>query len=143
MPCPVVSLVWFWSLLVSNCCLGVGTKIDPTLCRADRMVGQVLGSVGGLPEVYTELEISFFLLRRLLGVRTEGDKKAAKVRPRVFQPADTAAGPEANEERGADGQHRLAVDGRPCHGCQGRSCEDFIDTACLYGSMFIFHMHFF
>ena len=43
------------------------------------MVGQVLGSVGGLPEVYTELEISFFLLRRLLGVRTEGDKKAAKV----------------------------------------------------------------
>eukprot|EP00047_Mylnosiga_fluctuans_P001926 m.222438 g.222438 ORF g.222438 m.222438 type:complete len:465 (+) comp10762_c0_seq1:88-1482(+) len=59
--------------------IGVGTKIDPTLCRADRMVGQVLGSVGALPDVYTELEISFFLLRRLLGVRTEGDKKAAKV----------------------------------------------------------------
>ena len=58
---------------------GVGTKIDPTLCRADRMVGQVLGSRGALPDVFTELEISFFLLRRLLGVRTEGDKKAAKV----------------------------------------------------------------
>lgn len=53
--------------------------IDPTLCRADRMVGQVLGSVGNLPDVYTELEISYFLLRRLLGVRTEGAKKAAKV----------------------------------------------------------------
>lgn len=61
-------------------CAGVGTKIDPTLCRADRMVGQVLGAVGALPEIFTELEISYFLLRRLLGVRTEGDKKAAKVR---------------------------------------------------------------
>lgn len=59
--------------------IGVGTLIDPTLCRADRMVGQVLGSPGGLPDVFTELEINFFLLRRLLGVRTEGDKKAAKV----------------------------------------------------------------
>ncbi|KAB0365979.1 hypothetical protein FD754_010135 [Muntiacus muntjak] len=60
--------------------IGVGTKIDPTLCRAERMVGQVLGAVGALPEIFTELEISYFLLRRLLGVHTEGDKKAAKVR---------------------------------------------------------------
>lgn len=59
--------------------IGVGTKIDPTLCRADRMVGQVLGAVGALPEIFVELEISYFLLRRLLGVRTEGDKKGAKV----------------------------------------------------------------
>ena len=61
------------------CFAGVGTKIDPTLCRADRLVGQVLGAVGALPDIYTELEISYFLLRRLLGVRTEGDKKGAKV----------------------------------------------------------------
>lgn len=59
--------------------IGVGTRIDPTLCRADRMVGQVLGAVGSLPDIFTELEISFFLLRRLLGVRMEGDKKGAKV----------------------------------------------------------------
>lgn len=59
--------------------IGVGTKIDPTLCRADRLVGQVLGAVGALPDIFTELEISYFLLRRLLGVRTEGDKKGAKV----------------------------------------------------------------
>ena len=58
---------------------GVGTKIDPTLCRADRMVGHVLGAVGALPDIFTELEISLFLLRRLLGVRTEGDKKGARV----------------------------------------------------------------
>jgi len=56
--------------------IGVGTKIDPTLCRADRLVGQVLGAVGKLPEIYTELEINFFLLRRLLGVKTEGEKQS-------------------------------------------------------------------
>ena len=58
--------------------IGVGTKIDPTLCRADRLVGQVLGAVSKLPAVYTELEINYFLLRRLLGVKTE-DKKQTKV----------------------------------------------------------------
>ena len=45
-------------------------QVDPTLTRADRLVGQVLGQVGALPDVFTELEINFFLLRRLLGVRT-------------------------------------------------------------------------
>ena len=57
--------------------IGVGTTVDPTLTRADRLVGQVLGQPGGsLPEVFVELEVNFFLLRRLLGVRTaEGEKK--------------------------------------------------------------------
>ena len=81
--------------------IGVGTMIDPTLCRADRLVGQVLGEVGKLPQIFTgryfllhkftsyracltefgtnlELEISLFLLRRLLGVKSE-DKKQTKV----------------------------------------------------------------
>ena len=40
---------------------------------------QVLGEVGALPDVFTELEINFFLLRRLLGVRTSGDEKQGKV----------------------------------------------------------------
>jgi len=51
--------------------IGVGTHIDPTLCRADRLVGQVLGAIGHLPPVYVEVEINYFLLRRLLGVRAE------------------------------------------------------------------------
>ena len=33
--------------------IGVGTRIDPTLCRADRLVGQVLGAVGKLPQIFT------------------------------------------------------------------------------------------
>ena len=59
--------------------IGVGTKIDPTLTRADRLVGQVLGLKGSLPEVFTELEITFYLLRRLLGVKTQEGSKQAKV----------------------------------------------------------------
>lgn len=60
--------------------IGVGTKIDPTLTRADRLVGQVLGAVGTLPPIFVEIEINFFLLRRLLGVKTEGGGDGAKVR---------------------------------------------------------------
>ncbi|KAL7080029.1 hypothetical protein ACQ4LE_000797 [Meloidogyne hapla] len=59
--------------------IGVGTQIDPTLCRGDRLVGHVLGAVGTLPDIYTDIEVSYHLLRRLLGVRTEVGKKAAKV----------------------------------------------------------------
>lgn len=59
--------------------IGVGTKIDPTLCRGDRLVGHILGAVGTLPDIYTEIEIAYYLLRRLLGVRTEGNKKGQKV----------------------------------------------------------------
>eukprot|EP00899_Mesostigma_viride_P020010 jgi/Mesvir1/2800/Mv21745-RA.1 len=59
--------------------IGVGTTIDPTLTRADRLVGQVLGEVGALPAVFTELEVNFFLLRRLLGVKTQGSEKQGKV----------------------------------------------------------------
>lgn len=59
--------------------IGVGTKIDPTLTRADRLVGQVLGLKDHLPEVFTEVEISYYLLRRLLGVKTAEGTKQAKV----------------------------------------------------------------
>eukprot|EP01084_Bolivina_argentea_P097775 175760_1 len=59
--------------------IGVGTLVDPTLTRADRLVGQVLGLKGKLPDVFTEVEISFYLLRRLLGVKTSEGGKQAKV----------------------------------------------------------------
>lgn len=58
--------------------IGVGTRVDPTLCRADRLVGFQLGLRGKLPSIYTELEVNYFLLRRLLGVKT-ADGKQAKV----------------------------------------------------------------
>merc|ERR1712228_991216 len=54
-------------------------KIDPTLTRGDRLVGHVLGHPGKLPAIFIEIEVKFYLLRRLLGVKTEGDSKAGKV----------------------------------------------------------------
>lgn len=44
------------------------------------MVGWELGAVGALPDIFTKLEISYFLFRWLLGICTEKKKKkAAKV----------------------------------------------------------------
>lgn len=63
--------------------IGVGTKIDPTLTRADRLVGQVLGVTADLPDIFTELEISFFLLRRLLGIKAEGGDSKSKKKNKV------------------------------------------------------------
>jgi translation initiation factor 2 subunit 3 len=59
--------------------IGVGTNIDPTLCRADRLVGQVLGYPGKLPDIFSDIEVSYFLLRRYLGVKMDGDQKQGKV----------------------------------------------------------------
>jgi translation initiation factor 2 subunit 3 len=59
--------------------IGAGTKIDPTLTRGDRLVGHVLGHPGKLPNIYIEIEVKYYLLRRLLGVKIEGDSKAGKV----------------------------------------------------------------
>eukprot|EP00924_Labyrinthula_sp_SR-Ha-C_P010585 augustus_masked-scaffold_61-processed-gene-0.2-mRNA-1 protein AED:0.02 eAED:0.02 QI:0/-1/0/1/-1/1/1/0/492 len=54
--------------------IGVGTKVDPTLTRGDRLIGQVLGAKGSLPPVYIEIEVSFYLLKRLLGVKSSSEK---------------------------------------------------------------------
>lgn len=45
--------------------IGVGTLIDPTLCRADRLVGQVLGTVGKLPSIYTGVSLGSTLVHLL------------------------------------------------------------------------------
>ncbi|KAH8118149.1 eukaryotic translation initiation factor 2 subunit 3-like protein [Phellopilus nigrolimitatus] len=62
-------------LTVSGGLIGVGTMINPTLCRADRLIGQCAYA---LPSACTELEVSLFPLQCLLDIQTE-DKKTAKV----------------------------------------------------------------
>lgn len=62
--------------------IAVGTKCDPTLCRQDRMVGQILGLPGTLPPVFRQIEIKTHLLPRLLGVASdENRKKDVKIKP--------------------------------------------------------------
>ncbi|KAI1169885.1 hypothetical protein F4777DRAFT_595817 [Nemania sp. FL0916] len=59
--------------------IGVGTRIDPTLCRADRLVGFVLGLRGRSPDIYGQIEVNFYLLRRLLGVADGKQRKVEKL----------------------------------------------------------------
>lgn len=59
--------------------IGVGLKVDPFITRSDRLVGQIIGHPGKMPEVVVEIDAQYYLLRRLLGVKSEGDKSKSKV----------------------------------------------------------------
>lgn len=60
--------------------IGVGLKVDPFITRSDRLVGQIIGHPGKMPEVVVEIEAQYYLLRRLLGVKSDGgDKSKSKV----------------------------------------------------------------
>lgn len=48
--------------------IAVGTLLDPALTKADQLVGNIIGLQGNLPDVYEELEIEYYLLKRLVGV---------------------------------------------------------------------------
>lgn len=65
--------------------IAVGTKCDPTLCRQDRMVGQILGTPGNLPDVYRQIEIKTHLLPRLLGVAQDENNKKKDARVKALE----------------------------------------------------------
>lgn len=44
--------------------VGVCLDLDPSLCKNNFMVGQVLGNIGKLPSVYNEIDITFEELKR-------------------------------------------------------------------------------
>ena len=48
--------------------IGIGTNIDPTLTRADRLIGQILGHRNLLPEIFIYIIIKYRLFKRLIGV---------------------------------------------------------------------------
>jgi translation initiation factor 2 subunit 3 len=48
--------------------IAVGTTLDPTLTRQNKLVGQIIGQPGSLPEVFCEIDVHFFLLSQLVGV---------------------------------------------------------------------------
>jgi len=54
--------------------IGVGLKVDPYLTKSDKLVGHVLGHPNKLPDVYIELEVTFYLLKRLLGVKSDSSQ---------------------------------------------------------------------
>lgn len=57
--------------------------MDPSLTIADALVGNIIGLPDQLPDVFCELKINYYLLRRLVGVKTvstgETNKKINKI----------------------------------------------------------------
>ncbi|TBU12438.1 subunit gamma of translation initiation factor 2 [Hamiltosporidium tvaerminnensis] len=51
--------------------IGVMTEMDPTYCRADKLVGQVMGIKGKLPEIYVEIEVEYKLFQKILSTQKE------------------------------------------------------------------------
>ncbi|EPY19522.1 translation initiation factor 2 subunit 3 [Strigomonas culicis] len=58
--------------------IAVCTKVDPTQTRQDKLIGNVIGDEGTLPEVYCEVEVEYTLLTEMLGVK-ESRKKVQKL----------------------------------------------------------------
>lgn len=60
--------------------IAAGLMIDPSMTRNDRMVGNVLGVEGKLPDIFTEISVQFSMMKKLLGVSTQGgEKKQVKI----------------------------------------------------------------
>ncbi|MCD6371709.1 MAG: translation initiation factor IF-2 subunit gamma, partial [Candidatus Aenigmarchaeota archaeon] len=59
--------------------LGLMTKLDPFLTKADSLAGNVVGLVNELPEIYWKLEIEFYPLERLVGTEEERTVEPLKV----------------------------------------------------------------
>lgn len=53
--------------------IGIGMKVDPFITRTDKLVGQIIGHPNNMPEVLSEIDVSYFLLKRLLGVQQRAD----------------------------------------------------------------------
>ncbi len=51
--------------------IGVGTKLDPSLTKADGLSGMMLGKPDTLPEVRNSLTMEVHLLQRIVGTREE------------------------------------------------------------------------
>jgi translation initiation factor 2 subunit 3 len=59
--------------------IGMGLKVDPFITRSDSLVGQIIGLPGHMPDVLSEIDASYYLLKRLLGVKSSGGQSSIKV----------------------------------------------------------------
>jgi translation initiation factor 2 subunit 3 len=73
--------------------IGVGMKVDPFITRSDSLVGQIIGLPNKMPEVLSEIDVTYFLLKRLLGVKNQektvdGEKKTTSNKIKSLQAAE-------------------------------------------------------
>jgi len=51
--------------------IGVGLKLDPSLTKSNKLLGNILGYPGKLPDVFTVIEVTYHLLKKLVGVKSD------------------------------------------------------------------------
>eukprot|EP00796_Vickermania_ingenoplastis_P012032 gene12032-8285_t len=66
---------------ISGGLIAVGTTLDPSLTRQDKLCGQLLGDPSGLPQVYSEIEVQYYLFAEMVGAKSEnkGSKRVARL----------------------------------------------------------------
>ncbi|NVM27338.1 MAG: translation initiation factor IF-2 subunit gamma [Candidatus Helarchaeota archaeon] len=66
--------------------IGVGTLLDPSLTKADGLIGHVAGIPGSLPETRNNLELDITLLERVVGVKRKFEDLMKTERIKVKEP---------------------------------------------------------
>ena len=59
--------------------IGVGTDLDPSMTKNDRLVGHVLGKPGDLPPVYDKITFDGIFLDRIVGIKSEEEQKVPQL----------------------------------------------------------------
>ncbi len=70
--------------------LAIGTKLDPSLTKADALVGNVVGIPGKVPEPVTYLKVNYKLLQRVVGMKEMVQVKPVQPREIIVITAGTA-----------------------------------------------------
>lgn len=70
--------------------VAVGTELDPSITKADKLVGNVLGKAGTVPDPVSDLRIEYKLLERVLGTKELIKVEALKHKETVMVTAGTA-----------------------------------------------------
>ncbi|TXT56975.1 MAG: Translation initiation factor 2 subunit gamma [Candidatus Thorarchaeota archaeon] len=71
--------------------IGVGTALDPAATRADRLVGNVVGKVGKMPEIYEELMVKPILMQRVIGMESQKEVDNLRLNEPLMLVVGTAA----------------------------------------------------
>ena len=70
--------------------LAIGTKLDPSLTKADSLVGNVVGKPGQLPPVARSLKIRYKMLERVVGMKEMVRVREIRVREPIVITIGTA-----------------------------------------------------
>jgi translation initiation factor 2 subunit 3 len=82
--------------------IGVGTKLDPSLTKADNMKGNVVGLINELPPVFSSIDVEASFFEKIVGFKEEIKVEQPKVGDLLQISIGTATVPAILEERRGD-----------------------------------------